>query len=185
MKQPTWNRSCSFCLVSLLLSAWLLTASATIQSGLGNSYIEPSSKVPDFNPAAWNQAFKLTLRNVPAAYSSSEVLHSLSFPNTMPSSSQVACQCLTRGFDTVSAAADVLVSASKGRLTGPVQLVLAGKLWQRQLSHPCIGNVQGLTERSHTRQDWFVVGHVLISSAFVGAGSAGLLLQSPRPCRHY
>lgn len=100
MKVPTWTRTC---LARLLLSAWLLTTSATLHKASHDSYIEPSSKVPDFNPAAWNRAFKLTLRNIPAEYSSGEVLQSLSFPNTMLSSIQVAHECSVSGFDVIPA----------------------------------------------------------------------------------
>lgn len=189
MTPATGRRSCSFCLASLMLSAWLLTASATIQSGLGNNYIEPSSKVPDFDPAAWNQAFKLTLRSVPAAYSSGEVLHSLSFPNTMLSSSQVAGQCSVQGFDRVSAADVALVSASNGRVYGPISKACFGGKFvphRCQMQHPCIPSLHSsVRHRTATLLPKVMVAHMLISSASVSAWSAGLLLQSPRPCWHH
>jgi hypothetical protein len=97
-----------------LLAALVLAyaAAASGQQPASNGYISPPSTLPNFNPAAWNQAYKLLLRNLPAQYSSSEVLHSLTFPNAMLSTVQMPQECASEGFDTVAAAAVALVSTA-------------------------------------------------------------------------
>jgi hypothetical protein len=105
-----------------LLGALVLAyaAAASGQQPASNGYISPPYSLPTFNPAAWNQAYKLMLRNAPAQYSSREVLHSLMVPKTMLSTVQMPQDCAGEGFDAVAAAAVALVStaptatASKG-----------------------------------------------------------------------
>jgi hypothetical protein len=90
-------------LLLLLLSGQL--AAASQQSG----YIPPPSTVPDFDPAVWNQAYQLTLRNVPAEVSSKELLQSLRFPNTMLKGVHLR-ECSPQGFETTQLADAALVS---------------------------------------------------------------------------
>lgn len=92
----------------LLLATVLLSTAALGQQGSG--YIYPSSGVPQFNPAAWNVAYKLTLRNVPASYSSKELLQSLRFPNTMLANIQLPQDCSKAGFDSANPSSAALVS---------------------------------------------------------------------------
>jgi hypothetical protein len=97
-------------LLAFLTLAAAATAAAAAAAASTQGYIAPPSKVPDFNPAAWNQAYKLTLKNVPATCSSKELLQSLRFPNTMLRSIQLPQECSSEGFDTASPAGVALVS---------------------------------------------------------------------------
>lgn len=97
-----------------LLGALVLAyaAAASGQQPTSNGYISPPYNLPKFNPAAWNQAYKLLLRNVPAQYSSREVLHSLTSPNTLLSTVEMPQDCASEGFDSAAAAAVALVSTA-------------------------------------------------------------------------
>lgn len=98
-----------FAVSAVLLACAAATASCQQLSPDG--HISPPSSAPDFNPAAWNRAYKLLLRNVPSAqYSSREVLQSLKFPHTMLSTLQLPQDCASEGFDTTAAASVQLVS---------------------------------------------------------------------------
>ena len=97
------------CLQLLAAAVMLATASAAGQQAASSGYISPPTKVPDFSPAVWNQAYKLTLRNVPASHSSKEVLQSLWFPNTMLMGVQMPQDCSRSGFDSTDAAGAKLV----------------------------------------------------------------------------
>lgn len=101
------QRNCS---AQLLLAVLALAAAAATAAASTQGYISPPSKVPDFNPAAWNQAYKLTLKSVPATSSSKELLQSLRFPNTMLRGIQLPQDCSSDGFDTASPAGVALVS---------------------------------------------------------------------------
>lgn len=108
MQQFRLQRNC--CIKMLLALLGVVATAAAEQQTVPNGYIPPPSKVPEFDPAAWNQAYKLTLRNVSAACSSQELLQSLRFPNTMLRSIQLPQDCSSQGFDTVAPATVALVS---------------------------------------------------------------------------
>jgi hypothetical protein len=106
MQQVQVQRNCS----TQLLLAVLALAAAVTAAASNQGDIAPPYKVPDFNPAAWNQAYQLTLKNVPATCSSKELLQSLRFPNTMLRGIQLPQECSSDGFDTASPAEAALVS---------------------------------------------------------------------------
>lgn len=102
-------RSCRAVKQQLLLLLLSVSTAAASQPGAPSGHIAPPSKVPDFSPAAWNQAYQLTLRNVPAEFSSQELLQSLLFPNTMLNGVQLK-ECSTQGFETTTLVDAPLVS---------------------------------------------------------------------------
>lgn len=81
-------------------------AAAADQTGF---IISAPAGVPSFNPAEWNQAFKLTLQGVPASLSSQQVLASLRFPNSLMPNLQLPNDCSGSGFDTTPASSVALV----------------------------------------------------------------------------
>jgi len=81
----------------------LLVAVAATQLDPATGHISPSSGVPSYDPAPWNAAFKVTLRNVP-----------FKGPNNWPyapvSDVNTKVYCEAEGFDSTSPSSVALVS---------------------------------------------------------------------------
>lgn len=96
-----------------LCLAVLATVLPSTAAAWPSGYISPPAAAPEFNPAAWNQAYKLTLKGVPAASAhngTKALLQAIRFPNTMLQNVQLPQDCSDTGFDSTAAETVPLVS---------------------------------------------------------------------------
>lgn len=101
------------CLAVLLMMHTQHPAEAAAASSVDPTtgiIMPPSAGPPDFNPADWNRAYKLTIKGVPSSQSSKELKQWLGYPQASMVNVQTPQDCSRQGFNSVAAASAPLVS---------------------------------------------------------------------------